>query len=1069
MTTPQPTPLPGLPATRNSPDRLANLILTSKTLTAAAELMPFPYVKGALGPVIPILEAVQKMRKNREDFEELCESIVSTVTILEKIAPHGADATSSLKRLCEDLRGLLQEIELKVGQIQKNQKNRVSGILKEFIKSTSIGDELDRYKTRVEQLRSDFMLMSMAQLNSLAQLNINASVPVTQASPPPVTTSCPPPSRMFHGRRDILDKLQAYFSRDIGTRHISLLHGLGGAGKTQICLKFLAESDKSRFTDVFFLDASTVDTINSGLKNIALTQSLGSEADDASHWLASSQDEWLLIFDNADDPSINLFHYFPQSSSGNILITSRNPQLYVHAPDSHHHITDMDEEDAVRLLLASAIQPSTSETENLARDIVKALYCFPLAVVQAGAYIAKTRKLRNYLAFYEQNHAALLSRLPDQSHDKYAWSVYTTWDISFKCLGELATKFLQVCSLLHHERISEDIFSCAATYKHKCLGPTEEQMKEPRKFLNEFLTQAGTWDEVHFTDVTTEIMGYSLINRDPNTSLLSIHPLVHDWCRKTIMNTTSTQECSAAILAMATMSTLHDQVFHISLLPHLNSVLHGEPQISHKFPYPYGRLYYDSGHFTQSRELCMALLEDRKQTLGSEHPETLDAMSSLAVTYWAMGRATEAEELQVAVLQNRKQILGPEHPDTLVVMSDLAATYHSLGKLTDAEELYVVVLEKRKQILGPEHPDTLHAMSDLATTYHNLGKLTDAEELKVVVLEKRRQIWGTEHPDTLATILSLAATYHDLGKLTEAEELKEVVLEKRKQILGSEHPSTLAAMSSLAVTYHSLGKLTDAEELYVVALEKRGQILGPEHPDTLHAMSDLATTYHSLGKLTDAEELYVVVLKKRKQKLGSDHPDTLTAMFDLAITYHSLGKLTDAEELKVVVFEKRKQILGPEHPDTLHAMSHLAVTYHSLGKLTDAEDLEVTVLEKRKQILGPEHPDILDVMLNLATTYWKLGKFTDAEELEVAVLEKRKQLFGTEHPKTLTSMRNLAFTCQDLGKLEEAEHLLLTVVEIWASTLGPEHKDTIQAQGDLTQIQKLIEDGRTASGYPVIP
>jgi hypothetical protein len=194
---------------------------------------------------------------------------------------------------------------------------------------------------------------------------------------------------MFHGRRDILDKLQAYFSRDIGMRHISLLHGLGGAGKTQICLKFLAESDKSRcdlscttylvassnslhrFTDVFFLDASTVDTINSGLKNIALTQSLGSEVDDASHWLASSQDEWLLIFDNADDPSINLFHYFPQSSSGNILITSRNPQLYVHAPDSHHHITDMDEEDAVRLLLASAIQPSISETENLARDIVK--------------------------------------------------------------------------------------------------------------------------------------------------------------------------------------------------------------------------------------------------------------------------------------------------------------------------------------------------------------------------------------------------------------------------------------------------------------------------------------------------------------------------------------------------------------------------------------------------------------------------------------------------------------------------------------------------------------------------
>jgi hypothetical protein len=40
-------------------DRLANLIMVSKSIVAAAELLPFPYLKGALGPVIPILEAVQ--------------------------------------------------------------------------------------------------------------------------------------------------------------------------------------------------------------------------------------------------------------------------------------------------------------------------------------------------------------------------------------------------------------------------------------------------------------------------------------------------------------------------------------------------------------------------------------------------------------------------------------------------------------------------------------------------------------------------------------------------------------------------------------------------------------------------------------------------------------------------------------------------------------------------------------------------------------------------------------------------------------------------------------------------
>jgi hypothetical protein len=50
------------PSPRIPPDRLANLIMVSKSIVAAAELLPFPYLKGALGPIIPILEAVQVPR-----------------------------------------------------------------------------------------------------------------------------------------------------------------------------------------------------------------------------------------------------------------------------------------------------------------------------------------------------------------------------------------------------------------------------------------------------------------------------------------------------------------------------------------------------------------------------------------------------------------------------------------------------------------------------------------------------------------------------------------------------------------------------------------------------------------------------------------------------------------------------------------------------------------------------------------------------------------------------------------------------------------------------------------------
>lgn len=56
------------------------------------------------------------------------------------------------------------------------------------------------------------------------------------------TNNCPLPSRIFHGRQAILDKMHEFFNQDIGKQNIYVLHGLGGAGKTQIGLKFVNNS-----------------------------------------------------------------------------------------------------------------------------------------------------------------------------------------------------------------------------------------------------------------------------------------------------------------------------------------------------------------------------------------------------------------------------------------------------------------------------------------------------------------------------------------------------------------------------------------------------------------------------------------------------------------------------------------------------------------------------------------------------------------------------------------------------------------------------------------------------------
>ncbi|KAJ7844199.1 P-loop containing nucleoside triphosphate hydrolase protein [Mycena leptocephala] len=681
------------------------------------------------------------------------------------------------------------------------------------------------------------------------------------------SNSCPPPSRIFHGRQTILDQMHNYFACDSGKQQIFLLHGLGGAGKTQIALKFIEQSSwqnnlaPSSFSEVFLIDTSSTDTIDSGLKNVAVSKDIGYTSQDALQWLISKHDEWLLFFDNADNPRINLNTYIPLCNHGNILITSRNPGLRVYA-GSHCHVSDMEESDAAELLLKSAAEDSTQQNKQMALEIVKELSYLPLAIIQAGAFISKSGVLKSYLTLYATNRTKLLSEKPIQSHDDYAWTAYTTWQISFEQLSPPAATLLQLCSFLHHRGISEEIFRNASSYKFRTLGPSREELQKPLDFLAQFLGPTGGWDSRKFIDVTAELRAYSLINMDPETEMFALHPLVHKWSQSTIVDHESLRASAVALVGMsvAQLPREHKQLTSIRLLPHIDSLLQGETYITPDFNLEYGELYYCSGCWQRAKDLQIMAFEKSKRYLGEDHPATMEVMESLALTYCSLGNLKEAEEFQVLVLEKRRNCFG--------------------------------TLEKRRNSLGNNHLATINAMGNLATTYRNLGRTKEAYELDVLVSEKRRNLLGEDHPDTLRAMNELALSYHALGELTKAQELQAVIMEKRSNFLGEDHPGTLNTMGELAVSYHDLGEFQKAEKLENVVLAKRRKLevelleehrnlFGDDHRQTLLCMRNLAWTYRHLGRLTEANQL-TAVLEKGRDLIGDSDQNTLV---NLGVTY----------------------------------------------------------------------------------------------------------------------------------------------------------------------------------------
>ncbi|KAH8806707.1 hypothetical protein DL96DRAFT_1764564 [Flagelloscypha sp. PMI_526] len=902
---------------------------------------------------------------------------------------------------------------------------------------------------------------------------------------------CPPPTQYFTGRRTDLKKLEEYFSlnRKPTSCRIAVLYGIGGGGKSQMGLEFVRQSQE-RFAEVVFIDASDKFTLENDLKTIAIGVSDEPTVEDALHLLRTTKEEWLLFLDNADDPSLDLGPYI-MWPHGNVLITTRNHEVRVHAPDCNIWVDKLDLDDAVELLLRGVAAERTPETYEIATEIVQTLGCLALAVNQARGFLAQDIcTLSEYLHIYMENRQTLLEDKLIQSTDDYRHTVYTTWTMSFNKLSSLATELLEFLCFMHHESIPSRIFEDARKF---CTDDEDAVPTSLVNFLSSFEAAGSTWDILRFRMLVKEILSFSLIEFNPGNRTFSVHPLVQQVAQNQCLHSQQVIRSTQTLLSLATPigETKEDIVMTLSLLPHLRASSQTGHDVYFTLLRFLGLIYQRGGMF----EECVAVHKEEKSMVetefGQEHPDTLrtmenlahihsklgqhqDAlklqervlelsprirgvesmytlacMSDLAATYSALGQHTYALKLGQQALDLRTSNLGEDHPHTLTSLSNLAATYSDLGDHRNALKLEEQALELRRDVLGKEHPHTLQSMNNLASIYSKLGQHGDALELKEQVLELRTKILGKEHPDTLESMNNLASTYLDLGQPDDALKLSEQVVEFSVKNLQAEHPLTLTSMNNLALTYSYLERHEDALTLHEHVLELSIRIQGKDHPVTLQSMGNVARTYSDLGQHSNALRLMEQVLELRTYSQGEKHPDTLTSMGNLALTYSELGQHNDALKLHEQALELRTQILGEEHPDTLASMDNLAAIYSELGRHRDALKSQERALALRSQILGEEHPETLQNMNNLAVTYAELGQFSDALKLHEQTLELRTNILGDEHPGTLESMYNLAGTLSELDRPNDALKLEERVLELRMQVLGEEDPDTLTSMNNL--------------------
>ncbi|KAJ9161398.1 Patatin-like protein 2 [Coniochaeta hoffmannii] len=748
-------------------------------------------------------------------------------------------------------------------------------------------------------------------------------------------------SRNFVGRRDILEKMDEFFEpRDVGARgrREFLLCGMGGAGKTQIALKF-AKVAGERFKYIFWVDAENLQTARQSFRDIAITEmdqgiNNDSSMEGVQNWIASLRDEWLLILDNSD--AAYLQQVIPIGNRGNVIYTSRDHKLIQTLPEEAVAVVnDLELDDAITLLLKAAkILAYPLENREEARPVATELGCLALAVDQAGSYMfMQSCSPTEYLREFRARRAELMRDERYKGQDPRNQAVYATFDISFRAIKGLSTiqeghfegedarnalKILELACFYHNEGIPEEMFERAAIDRCKKTSRGKPHPLVGGKVSLDSLLEVvevesdKMWNAMPFRFGAMLLEQFSLVKRDRTRGNISMHVLIRSWAgdRMNPYYRIDRILCAKLIMSCAipttTTSEPWDAVFRRKLYPHAKAmqqyddVMYAEDAIQSRVDMSFGHLAEEAGDYVEAERLYKRVIENRKLEVGPDHHSTLKAVTALADLCQKQARFPEAECLLLEVAESVEHTHGPDSQQSVNALWGLATTYVHQTRFEAAENAVLQVRERTMR---------LHKISNL-----NHEKLASANARLVEIRQFKAGIFETGTVDELQAKLDTCLRDHDKW-------------DRR----------TLRARIQLGDALVSAGRPEEAEQHFFEAANGYANRHGPDHPRALDAFTQYAQLRIDQGQTPEAEYLLRDNLATTQRLRGERDIKAMHILFVLGKAIALQGRFDEGILLMEKAKDLQQALVGSEYLGVKFASEGIAAMVRMASNTTFAE------------------------------------------------------------------------------------------------------------------------------------
>ncbi|MCP9950464.1 FxSxx-COOH system tetratricopeptide repeat protein [Actinomadura madurae] len=810
---------------------------------------------------------------------------------------------------------------------------------------------------------------------------------------PKVWGKVPPQNKNFTGRTDLLARLRSGLANQVTAVLPHALHGLGGVGKTQMAVEY-AYRYRSDYDLVWWIPADQPVLVRSSLASLAQHLGLPSAAvsgvEDAANAVLDAlrrgepYSDWLLIFDNADEPE-ELTDVLPQGP-GHVLITSRNHR-WAGIVDAVP-IDVFTREESVEFLTRRVPRGITPEdADRLAEELGD----LPLALEQAGALQTETGiAVSEYLRLLTQRTSQLLSQ---GKPTEYPVSMTAAWALSVASLEEKlpeALDLLRYCAFFGPEPIPRDAFSQVVPG----LSPQTKNLIE---------------DPIRLGRAIGELGRFALARLDIPARTIQVHRLIQALVRDELPEAEQGRLRHEVHILLAGYTRL-DPSNAKNWPTYLNALGHLEPAGVAQCQTPEVRelalnmitYLYSSADYPSARSFVRSFLDEWTATSGADNEDVLNLQVQLANLLRELGQYEEAAERNVETLNAAEKVLGTDHDTTLRALRGRAADLRASGDFQQAHEVDEEALRRyRSKFEGERNMDTWRAVNSVALDYGLKSDYANARtRLEQVLREVLAKDGATKDPAAYLNFYTgLVRTVRLGGDYSEACDL--------------------------------------GEDVYAFGIEQ----LGPEHAWTLRAGKDLSIAWRRAGDYDRALELAEEIQQRYVRIYGLDHPDTLAAAVCLANIRRTIGEFQEALVLADDTVRRYPRIYAAEHPYNHACAGNLAVLRRITGDPEIARKLNEDALAGLEVKLGRDHHYSLTVAINLASDLAAIGETESAYRLCSGSLRRLRALLGDSHPLTLSAAANTVADLRALGRDDEASALYNDTEERYRRTLTLDHPD----------------------------